>query len=68
MDQYALYFHEFALNISEELGDKYQSSICSNNIGVVYRRIDEYYTALKFHIEALKLAVVIFSFFSARSF
>jgi len=52
----ALLFHELALEISDELGNKYPSSIYCNNIGVVYRRIDEYGKAFDYHIRALKLA------------
>lgn len=52
----ALMLHEYALEISEELGNKHQSSIYCNNIGVVYRRIDEYGKAFDYHIRALKLA------------
>jgi len=52
----ALMFHEFALEISEQIDEKNLSSIIYNNLGVVYRRIDEYDKAYDFHLRALSLA------------
>jgi len=52
----AIMLHQFALEISEQTGNKEQGAIFNNNLGVVYRRINAYSKAIGHHQKALTLA------------
>lgn len=54
--QQSLFFHFFANDLLATFRDPALHMRCYNNIGVVYRRIDDYELAIKYHLKALRLA------------
>ncbi len=54
--QPSLLFHNYALKIGEDLNNSLFVSRVLNNIGVVYRRIDDYQKAMNYHLRAMEIA------------
>ncbi len=54
--QPSLLFHNYALKIGKDLNNALFVSRVLNNIGVVYRRIDDYQKAMNYHLRAMEIA------------
>ena len=60
----ALKYHARSLKIAEKDKNIKEQAVANNNIGVVYRRLDENSIALDYHLKALKLAEEIKEYYS----